>query len=751
MELKVSEDLSKISHLVDYLKAKIRTECTLLVLDGLSKITQHWVELAQYLSELPIKILLTTREEDWQKYGTEIYKLSFSMPKIKLSFQEAQDIHNQFSKRSIIHINPDGTKNPFQYYWEQVEKKGLLIEYIYLITQGQMLESRLREQINAIEKEENGGVTKLETLRLVALADVCNIKIETLHLNQFLKSENLLQNIDRNTLFSHLEKEYSIRFDEDFIEGLHPIRSLHLLNILNERTPIIESVANLCQIIESQDYFSLFAFFPTLISDKNKNKYFDYLIPYIHDKPYKSLSNSIDGLFAYETGNYWNKNKESFDNVYHNLGNAGGYIYSMALLPYPNIETLHNLTKYNEGLIPILAKAEQTPKFDLANSFINQFVAKLHSHFFNNSFPTHTIKGLSGLLRWFDIFNLPIVNLLELSDNELLALFYEHEITDVASLLELYKVAKPDKYKAFSESFESEIISLLKEKTNTPTLHIKENELFAEYIFQPSNSEEVNDSTNDRMNLFMKVLPFYERYNVEAAFLHYPSEAITRVIKSDSRKSFTHESLIKEGYQVRLNGIWHNEIDSKYHTNSEYEWQKNTIHLRELCLSCIKMKVRLLEALLDNIPERYKKIIIEIENITDTISQLSRSSKKRPNIKHLQDNKNNTAKSNTDESHISDWEFSFITCFIAQFNNIVISEPDLDKKRLAKVNLESAINRLPKMQIAFDKIAAKIFAYFDNKDLIKEETEWYARLKRTVLFYEEVLGEKYKRCLCIFR
>ncbi len=742
LELKVSEDLSKMSHLVDYLKFKIRTECTLLVLDGLSRITEKWDELAQNLSELPIKILITTREEDWSKYGSEIYKLSLSTPDIKLTLSEAGDIYKQFDKRRVIHVNSDGSKNPFQYYWEQVEKKGLLIEYVYLITQGQMLESRLREQVKNIEKEENGGSAKLETLRLIALADVCNIKVETLQLNQFLRSENLLKNIDKQTLYLQLEKEYSIRFENDYIEGLHPVRSSHLLNILNEGTPIIETVANLCQIIDSEDFFYLFSFFPSLVTPQNQEKYFDYLILRIQNKPYKSLSKAIDGLFAWEANNYWNKHEETFNEVYLKDGNAAGYAFTTALIPYPNPENLNNLTEFFDGLIPILAKAEKMPKFDLLKSSLNKFVTKLHQHFLKTTLSISTLEGLSGLLRWFDIFHLPFSNLMQLSDNELLTFFEKYQIENIATFLELYKVTKPDEYKIFLKNYESNVISILKEKTTTSTLFIKENELFAEYLFTSSCNKEVNDLSNDRMSVFMKVLPYYTRYTVEGQFLHYPSEPITRTIKSNSIKSFTHETLIIEDYQARLNGMWHNEIDGKYQTSSEYEWQQYIINLRKQCLLCVKMKVRLFEALLDNFPERYKKLSNEIEIIGRKISELSHSNKKRPSIKK---SLNKIEKNDNAEKEIRDWEFSFITCFIKQFHTLL--DLDSEKRRLARMNLQSAVSRLPKMQIAFEKITQKTYSYFDSKDLVKEETEWYERLERSILFYEEILQGNCKRHL----
>ncbi|MDI9878308.1 P-loop NTPase [Flectobacillus longus] len=741
LELKVSEDLGKISHLVDYLKFKIRTDCTLLVLDGLSKITQNWSELAQNLSELPIKILITTREEDWTKYGSEIYKLSLSMPEIKLGFQEAEDIYKQFNRKGVIHIGSDGLRKPFQYYWEQIANKGLLIEYVYLITQGRMLESRLREQVRNIEKEENGGITKLETLRLVTLADVCNIKIEALQLNQFLQSKNLLKHTDKRTLYLQLEKEYSIRFENDYIEGLHPVRSLHLLNILHEGTPIIETVANLCQVVDSEDFFSLFSFFPSLISLQNQEKNFDYLINAIVGKPFTSLVKATEGLFAWEVNSYWQMNKQIFDEIYLKFGNSGGYAFTFALLPYQNEANLNNLTQYIGGLTQILNNASKAIKFDFTRTkFLIFFVTKLYKHFHRTSPSINTLDGLAGLLQWFDIFNLPLLNVIKVSNNELLSFFDRYQVENVASFLELYNVTKPDEYKCFLENYEEYIISTLKEKTDTPTLFVDGGELFAEYLYHSSCTKEVNELTNDRMNVFMKVLPFYTRYTVEGQFLHYPTEAITRTIKSNSRKSFTHKTLIIDDYKAYLNSIWHNEIDSRYQTNSEYEWQAYAIGLRKQCLLCVKMKVRLFEALIDDIPSRYMELAVEIEKINKLISTMSLSNKKRPFSKNML---TRTPKNSNLEKDIRDWEFSFITCFVAQFQTLL--DLDLEKRRLAKLNLRSAVSRLSKMQIAFEEIKKETYSYFNSNELVEEETEWYDRLERSVLFYDEILQGKYRR------
>lgn len=743
LELKVSEDPSKMSHLVDYLKFKIRTECTLLVLDGLSKVTQNWIELAQNLSELPVKILITTREEDWSKYGSEIYKLSLSLPEIKLDFQEAGDIYKQFNRKGVIHIGLDGSRKPFQYYWEQIANKGLLIEYVYLITQGQMLESRLREQVRNIEKEENGGVVKLETLRLVTLADVCSIKIETLKLNQFLRNENLLRQIDKRTLYQQLEKEYSICFENDYIEGLHPVRSSHLLNILNEGTPIIETVANLCQIIDSVDFFYLFSFFPTLIPLQNQEKHFDYLIPCIQDKPYKSLSNAVYGLISYEMSKYQRENQQAFDEAFRR---GGGVFFNMYILPYPPREDIDIVANDNNDLKSIINLAKSIPEFDIKKSISKLFTSKLYHVFIHNEYLAHSIIGLTELLRLFQTYNLSINRFLVSSNIDLLNIFNNNEISDVAVFLELYNEINCEEYKVFVEKYGNDITSTLKEKTDTPTLYSHNDQLYSEYLLEHSNSNKANDLSSNRLKLFMKILPFYSIYNIRAETLHYPSKNMAQILIMDSTKSFEHNKITKDDYKKILNKICLDEIEQNYKTKSEYEWQKQINDLRIKCLDCVKVIVRLLEAILDNLP-RHISLAREFDNLSDEIIVFNRSYKPRPTFANKFQLLKEDDDSEKDIKNIDAWRESFIVMFLRQFGHIVTIHFELFKKNVAIQKLKDTIINLPKMQKSVDVISAKSFAYFNTKDLSKNETEWYNRLEKTLLFYEEVSNGNYNRIL----
>lgn len=73
--------------------------------------------------------------------------------------------------------------------WHKIAERQLLIEYVYLLTHGEMLSERISSQISEIGRSPSGGA-KCEILRKVCFADVCGIKlsIAKLYANQSEKT-----------------------------------------------------------------------------------------------------------------------------------------------------------------------------------------------------------------------------------------------------------------------------------------------------------------------------------------------------------------------------------------------------------------------------------------------------------------------------------------------------------------------------------------------------------------------------------
>ena len=101
----------------------------LIVIDGLNEDVKDWAYLAEKTQILRgVKFLLTTREEDWFRYGKQnVSRLHLKGVNIELSEGEAQMLFTAFKKQGKIHVNIPH----WQIAWEKVRDKKLLIEYVY--------------------------------------------------------------------------------------------------------------------------------------------------------------------------------------------------------------------------------------------------------------------------------------------------------------------------------------------------------------------------------------------------------------------------------------------------------------------------------------------------------------------------------------------------------------------------------------------------------------------------------------------
>ncbi|MFN8579195.1 MAG: hypothetical protein U0354_20385 [Candidatus Sericytochromatia bacterium] len=59
---------------------------------------------------------------------------------------------------------------------KKVKDLKLLIEYVFLLTQGELIEENLAEQIKHINKEKDRKI-KIEILKFISVANLCNIQL----------------------------------------------------------------------------------------------------------------------------------------------------------------------------------------------------------------------------------------------------------------------------------------------------------------------------------------------------------------------------------------------------------------------------------------------------------------------------------------------------------------------------------------------------------------------------------------------
>lgn len=256
------KDTKEIDNIVEYINSRLKLgEKTLIVLDNLDVDLKEWNKLAQLLEEkvtLNYRLLITSREDDWFTFaGDQTNLAKLKIISINLNKEQAQKIYETLNEKDKIHSSILN----WQSAWEKVEKKQILIEYVYLLTHGEMLEDRLSQQLKNINSGKDSAV-KIDILRLITLADVIGIQ---------LRSDKLIQEItnepgvgyDLNGVLESLENEFFLNTEKgSYVEGLHPVRSQHISDKLHLFFPVSRTLTKLLSIVDERNIAKLFSQIP---------------------------------------------------------------------------------------------------------------------------------------------------------------------------------------------------------------------------------------------------------------------------------------------------------------------------------------------------------------------------------------------------------------------------------------------------------------------------------------------------------
>lgn len=220
---------------------------------------QGWPELVRELSaHRGIRVLVTVREEDWRR--ANVSGAQFEFGEVDLSFEEgeARLVYESLEKkRTPINVLD------FEDAWNKFGGTGPLLEFTYLITQGDSLRDRLSQQVAHLQNEVREGrlsAPEMELLRLTSVASAFEARLQLKPLVETLELP-----APQSTL-SLFEKEYLLRATDSGagVEGLHPIRSTMLTDLLSDPTfsPWSESASRCLPLIVERDIesFLLHAF-----------------------------------------------------------------------------------------------------------------------------------------------------------------------------------------------------------------------------------------------------------------------------------------------------------------------------------------------------------------------------------------------------------------------------------------------------------------------------------------------------------
>jgi hypothetical protein len=716
---------SGIGDIIAFLESRVRIgELPIIVIDGLRDSVSDWAQLAEQSRELPVKFLITTREEDWYRFGADYSKLRLIPITIQMDRTEAESIFYQFRQANQIHLNISG----WQSAWEKVEERGLLIEYIYLLTQGEMIEERLAHQIRLLA-DEKSSAAKLEILRLVSAADICGVQLPSIPLINSVQSRVSFTS-DRGEVLKSLKDEYFIQMeDRVFVEGLHPVRSEHLTRLLHETFPLVDTLINLVPLISNASLAQFSSQAPLILFWEQRQSLLESLASYASTKSYVEMNQIIDGLFATEVINHWKINKPIYDEMFE----RGVFLFTISAFPWSAINPLQDFfdavgDRFRAGLLAVSELIKQIVPFNPPESDTLAFVKMLSKHLKSSVFNSD-LSGLGRLVKWFIRFEQECPPFNALDKATVWEAFKTLESGDAGELYTALYNLRADLYESVIKEYKSQIIGALKRRTNTLTICEDGERLQIEYILFDYDQIPAHEQSISRIDTIKRFLPQYGVYCTQGLWPPIPSLEYYRTICDDSFKQIPARNLFDD-FQINLNRIWLDRLSSIYACSSVYEWQNQWHTIRTVSLSLAKAIVRFFESILRGDEGRRKSSSETIDKIRPEIRRLLLTKKDFPQ----------KASGNKDQlrfkdklSALTNWTLSWNN-FIDQLEHLIIP-PEPNSKHIANVNIQETRCKLKSMQDAYDFVSQETYPYFDINDLKSQERAWYDRLSATIAFY----------------
>ncbi|QMW03481.1 dsDNA nuclease domain-containing protein [Spirosoma foliorum] len=715
-----------VGSIVDFLQSAIKAsgKIPLVIIDGLSVATAAWTELAGRMIEEPIKFIITTRQEDWFRFGREAYKVNLGQPiDLKFTDIEAKYIYTELKRRKKIYSDTIH----WQRSWEKVKDSGLLIEYVYLLTRGEMLQDRLRDQTQKLGEEVDGAL-KLHILRMISFADISGVRIQIFRLLDKISQHDPSPQTDLGLMLEQLEKEYSLRFDEEYVEGLHPVRSAHLSTLLHKYVPYSKTLINLFDVVDSHQLYQLSIEIPLRIRAHEELTFYQSLADKLIKVESSHTVSVLFGLYHGEIIRYWQKHQDTFDSVF----DQGSFmLLPMMTMPFPHPKS--NLSDLLADMLKgnaqhLISAAKELPPLTIQQTSLGKLMPLLCERINLIEQPD---SHAGQLLRWFHLFNISVPLP---SDLQLLGYLSELDSETGAELAEAVFTTHPAEFRQFSRSHLDLIISWLKIKTNTLTITPDDDKIIIEYLLTDKLADQANDESVQRIEVVRAWLPLYEVYETNAIMLPFPNEQLISVVKQNAHKAMPNTNIISS-FTVRLNQIWWDTLERQYVADSVYFWQKQWMDLRQYALECVRLSCRIMELQLmrQSSDKIFSKAIEGLEQASMLFLNTDKTIRQFPVNQITAEERITPFKEEV--SKMRDWSRAFSN-FLNQFTGLfVIDKPDV--RHLALINLRSTMYFLPLMQDRFDYVVANTWEYFITETLKQDEILSYRRIQRTAIFYAE--------------
>ena len=722
---------AELGHIVEYFRMRTRIgEKPLILLDNLDAHLSEWNLLAQ-LMQISVtyhyKLLVTSRENDWYNYGGDISNLHhLQIIKPGLSEKEAEDIYNNLKKEKKLHEDITDWKKA----WSKIADCQLLIEYVYLLTHGEMIAERISAQMKEIGNASAGG-TKFEILRKVCFADVCGIKLETRSLIRDLTAKT---DLDIGEVIKSLADEFLLHItsEGDHIEGLHPVRSQHIIERLHEYISLDETALSIAKIASASDISVLFSHYPEFDFDKDRF-YANVVNMWLCESDLSRFVQAIRGAFSGSVMQYFRTHKALFDDAYEH---GGLMLVATDICPFTKFEdceqelnTLNRMAEImpnNTNIQHLITLRDSIPKFRTSKTDIYCLSSALYLKLKEIDFSHITdLESYAVIVDW--LYNIePSMNLTsKISLNDLWTKAENCSIKTVSSLMYSSFCGNKNEYSEFVKNNFSRIISYLKRKTKSHKVQVGDDnkEIKVEYLLRASEITKGNNESVSRLTDICRTLPIFETYCSDAIKPQIDLLAAYQ-IPNDAHKEIPKKNIIITFHQ-EFNGLWLRTIESNYEFDTVYAWVDHWLDVRKCACDLLAASSACLHKLLgnrklgdsgssfDTLHNRYNNIMVAHLSYP----REHRPFEKEPEVPKL------FAKAKRDY-------FDGIQNYANQLISFIKKEEQ--EKRLAIYNLKTALAALPNVQKFFDDITL--------------DSEHQGKHVELCAFEEKIIFETYMCC-----
>lgn len=735
------DDVKEIGNIIQYFKMRIEMgEKILILLDNLDNHLGKWNELAQLLqSELQqhYKLLITTREIDWYNYCGDLSNVqSVKIIKPILDKKEAIEIFNLF--RDAKQLHPDITS--WEKAWNKLADQQLLIEYVYLLTHGEMLSERIAAQISEIGRSHDGKA-KCEILRKVCFADLCGVRLS---IAKLYTSQYEMTDTDFGELLKGMESEFFVQTNtvKGYVEGLHPIRSKHIVDKLHEFFPIDHTAISVIQIAEKTDFSILFSHLPEFEFDAGK--FFCKVVDVLWNED--DLSNyitAIQGIFSGSVMKYYLANQAAFNDA-----NAHGGLFFVAAEKCPftefkefgvstdTLDKMREILPENKNIQYLCELRDSIPSSNLKETYVYVFCLYLYKKLLCCNYMGIKDKvSYAAICDWLYTIDTEFNLSHQISLNDIWSDPESLTLEAVSTLMYISYCGNQKLYMEFIGQNICSIFLYLKHQTKSHRIFTdpEKNAIHIEYILRWSNIKEANEQSVTRLKYICRTLPIYDLYCADA--LKPKIDALSSYMThDDAHKEMPVRNIVIMFHQ-NLSSLWIKTIQSNYEFDTTEEWINHWFDVRELiCLlvdKCCVCIYKILEG------KKLGSLAGEIDQLRNEFSQMTIGERLYPKENRPFKNKASIPQG---LGKLKRDYFQSIQNFMNQFAGF-LRKAEQDQ-RLAMYNLTMAVNNLLAMQNYFTEISCDFECAERNANICVEETRNIEQLVMCCNYYQKHLPDQ---------